>query len=151
MQLWALAVKRQLNDLDHFLIFEAFFKQYRPDILDAFYIKFKDYRRRIPDVERSLQNLNLHYRVLCRPFDSGAEKDIKDFNYEVDALEDEHIRPDVVTTKVTPLQEKIKVDLKREEEERKRGQQQESIKPVPKKEKGGVSAIKMLYSATHKK
>ena len=49
------------------------------------------------------------------------EKDIKDFNYEVDALEDEHMRPNVVTTKVMEghlkvIEENVKNEMKQENE-----------------------------------
>ena len=38
-----------------------------------------------------LCTLNSHYSELNQPFEHESEKDIKDFNYEVDALEDEHM------------------------------------------------------------
>lgn len=37
--------------------------------------------------------------TLLAPFEVQKDKDIQDFNYEVDALEDEHIRREVHTTK----------------------------------------------------
>mmetsp|Transcript_30657 Transcript_30657/g.30162 ORF Transcript_30657/g.30162 Transcript_30657/m.30162 type:complete len:281 (-) Transcript_30657:59-901(-) len=38
--------------------------------------------------------------TLLAPFDDGRDKEVQDFNYEVDALEDEHVRREVHTTKV---------------------------------------------------
>ena len=38
--------------------------------------------------------------TLLAPFEVNRDKDIQDFNYEVDALEDEHVRREVHTTKV---------------------------------------------------
>lgn len=51
-------------------------------------------------IELPLKQLNEHFTTLCRPFAVDQDKEIQDFNYEVDALEDEHVRRDVVTTKV---------------------------------------------------
>jgi hypothetical protein len=39
----------------------------------------------------TLETLNHYYSDQNRPFNPEKEKDIKDFNFEVDALEDEHI------------------------------------------------------------
>ena len=38
--------------------------------------------------------------TLLAPFEVSRDKEIQDFNYEVDALEDEHVRREVHTTKV---------------------------------------------------
>lgn len=38
--------------------------------------------------------------TLLSPFEAQKDKDIQDFNYEVDALEDEHVRREVHTTKI---------------------------------------------------
>ena len=43
--------------------------------------------------------------TLLAPFDVERDREIQDFNYEVDALEDEHIRRDVHTTKLVPEEE----------------------------------------------
>ena len=68
-----------------------------------------------------LCTLNSHYSELNQPFEHESEKDIKDFNYEVDALEDEHMWPNVVTTKVMEghlkiIEQKVKEEMKQENE-----------------------------------
>lgn len=43
--------------------------------------------------------------TLLAPFDVQRDKEIQDFNYEVDALEDEHVRREVHTTKIVAEEE----------------------------------------------
>jgi len=46
-----------------------------------------------------MREFNEYFWLYCEPFDIKKDKEIQDYNYEVDALEDEHVWRDVVTTK----------------------------------------------------
>lgn len=70
-----------------------------------------------------LCELNQHFAHLNWPFNYDQESEVKDFNYEVDALEDEHMRPNVVTTKVMEghlkiIEQKVKEEMKQENEQK---------------------------------
>lgn len=47
----------------------------------------------------SYSEINEKFQALDTMFDYKQEKNMKDYNYEVDALEDEHVRRGVHTTK----------------------------------------------------
>lgn len=56
-----------------------------------------------------MKQFNDYYREFCEPFDIKNDKEIQDYNYEVDALEDEHVRREVVTTKTNHETQEVKI------------------------------------------
>jgi hypothetical protein len=90
----AMFVKKDLNEVDVFKIFETFFAHNHYDA----YAKYASSSK--PQVTLTLKRINYYNMTLLAPFGMQRDYDIQDFNYEVDALEDEHVRRDVHTTKV---------------------------------------------------
>lgn len=90
----AMFVKKDLNEVDVFKIFETFFAHNHYDA----YAKYASSSK--PQVTLTLKRINYYNMTLLAPFGMQKDYEIQDFNYEVDALEDEHVRRDVHTTKV---------------------------------------------------
>lgn len=90
----AMFVKKDLNESDVFKIFETFLAHNHHDI----YTKYASSSK--PQVTLTLKRINFYHMTLLAPFETHRDKEIQDFNYEVDALEDEHVRREVHTTKV---------------------------------------------------
>ena len=90
----ALFVKKDLNEPDVFKIFETFLAHNHHETYARYVSSPK------PQVTLTLRRINFYTMTLQAPFDSNSDKEIHDFNYEVDALEDEHVRREVHTTKI---------------------------------------------------
>ena len=90
----ALFVKKDLNEPDVFKIFETFLAHNHYETYQRYTKSSK------PQVALTLRRINFYHMTLLAPFESTKDKEIQDFNYEVDALEDEHVRREVHTTKV---------------------------------------------------
>jgi hypothetical protein len=92
----ALFVKKDLNEPDVFKIFETFLAHNHHET----YARYSSSSK--PQVTLTLRRINFYNMTLLAPFDCEVQRDkeIQDFNYEVDALEDEHVRRGVHTTKL---------------------------------------------------
>jgi hypothetical protein len=90
----ALFVKKDLNEPDVFKIFETFLAHNHHEI----YARYASSPK--PQVTLTLRRINFYHMTLLAPFEITRDSGIHDFNYEVDALEDEHVRREVHTTKI---------------------------------------------------
>lgn len=95
----AMFVKKDLNEPDVFKIFETFLAHNHYDTYARYASSSK------PQVTLTLRRINFYHMTLLAPFDEQRDKEIQDFNYEVDALEDEHVRREVHTTKIVAEEE----------------------------------------------
>lgn len=105
----ALFVKKDLNEPDVFKIFETFLAHNHYETYQRYTKSSK------PQVALTLRRINFYHMTLLAPFETSKDKEIQDFNYEVDALEDEHVRREVHTTKVimddSPSEQDVKQEL----------------------------------------
>lgn len=113
LQIIALYVKQENNDKALYKIFETFYSHNYPE----FFARFRNSPK--PDVKLSSADINKHFKTLNKTFEYKTEKEIKDYNYEVDALEAEHDKREVHTT--TKFEEE---KLKKMEEEAKKSNQE---------------------------
>lgn len=95
----AMFVKRTLNEPDVFKIFEAFLAHNHPDTFSRYALSSR------PQITLTLRRINFYHMTMLAPFDSQRDKEIQDYNYEVDALEDEHARREVHTTRTVDKDE----------------------------------------------
>jgi len=95
----AMFVKKDLNEPDVFKIFETFLAHNHYDTYARYASSSK------PQVTLTLRRINFYHMTLLAPFEVQRDKEIQDFNYEVDALEDEHVRREVHTTKIVDKEE----------------------------------------------
>mmetsp|Transcript_10548 Transcript_10548/g.11850 ORF Transcript_10548/g.11850 Transcript_10548/m.11850 type:complete len:226 (+) Transcript_10548:211-888(+) len=93
INLTALYVKNKLNDKKDFTIFEAFYQHNYSQIYEEF-LSLK-----IPVVDVTLNKINLYYKTLMAPFELKENSELHDYNYEVDELNNEHMRREAHTTK----------------------------------------------------
>jgi hypothetical protein len=87
-------VKKDLNEPDVFKIFETFLAHNHYDTYEKYANASK------PQVTLTLKRINYYHMTLLAPFEISRDKEVQDFNFEVDALEDEHVRREVHTTKI---------------------------------------------------
>lgn len=100
-------LNKDLNEPDVFKIFETF-------LAHNHYEKYAKYASSSkPQVTLTLKRINYYNMTLLAPFEVQKDKDIQDYNYEVDALEDEHVRREVHTTKIV-VDEESDTPLKQE-------------------------------------
>lgn len=92
LQIIALFVKQDNNEKSLYKVFETFYSHNYPE----FFARFKNSQK--PEIKLSSADINQHYKSLTKNFEYHKEKEIKDFNYEVDALEAEHDKREVHTT-----------------------------------------------------
>lgn len=148
----ALFVKKDLNEPDVFKIFETFFAHNHYDA----YAKYASSNK--PQVTLTLRRINFYNMTLLAPFEVQNDKDIQDFNYEVDALEDEHIRREVHTTRVVMDEEHLKInkeaaaDQNYTETIRKNNKRVKKVKSKPKAvHKSPVQVIKPIKKEAENK
>jgi len=106
----AMFVKKDLNESDVFKIFETFLAHNHHNVYNKYANSSK------PQVTLTLKRINYFHMTLLEPFEQHKDKEIQDFNYEVDALEDEHVRREVHTTKVV-IDEETEQKAKNEQSE----------------------------------
>ena len=92
LQIIALFVKQSNNPESLYLVFDKFYSHNYPN----FYARFKNSEK--PNILLTSADINKYYREITKNFDYKREKGIKDYNYEVDALEAEHDKREVHTT-----------------------------------------------------
>jgi len=109
LQIIALFVKHDNNDAELYDVFETFYSHNYPN----FYARFKNWPK--PIIHLTSADINKYYKELTRTFEYKQENQLKDYNYEVDALEAEHDKREVHTT--TKFEEE---KLKKMEEEAKK-------------------------------
>ena len=66
-----------------------------------------------------ISKINEEFAILSKPFNYEREATIKDYNYEVDALEEEHLKREVHTTKKYEESDPVSYD-NQSDDERKR-------------------------------
>mmetsp|Transcript_426 Transcript_426/g.398 ORF Transcript_426/g.398 Transcript_426/m.398 type:complete len:355 (+) Transcript_426:62-1126(+) len=92
LQIIALFVKEANNPKSLYEVFEKFYSHNHPH----FYARFKSSER--PNINLNSADINYNYKEITKNFDYKKEKTIKDYNFEVDALEAEHDKREVHTT-----------------------------------------------------
>lgn len=92
LQIIALCVKQSNNPAPLYFVFEKFYSHNYPN----FYARFKNWQK--PNINLNSADINKYYKEVTKNFEYKVEKTIKDYNYEVDALEAEHDKRDVHTT-----------------------------------------------------
>ena len=137
IQMMALFVKQDNNQADHYNIYDNFYAHNHPE----FYEKFKSQEK--PQIILTSSNINEYYKQLTKTFEYKQEKELKDYNFEVDALEAEHDKRDVHTT--TKFDEeklqKMKEEADRSNKVNNHGKKS-NIKAEPKVEKEPKMSVK---------
>jgi len=101
----AFFTKKRMCSEEHFKIFEAFFAHNFPSFMGK-YTEW-DLLEAPDDSEFSMKVVNTKYKQLNKRYIEGDQRDLIDFNYEVDMLEAENHRRDVLTTGGTYLQDRL--------------------------------------------